>query len=357
MRLLLLICLLLFVIAPGAAQVMVVQTDTAELHYSYDQIRQLRFAQGESRRNAALNVHTPAGIRQLRLARFDSLTIAADSLLWVWQDTGRCAILLSDIDRLSFSPIFLPDRIAGAQTGSEFMNAVKDLETSSRESRVRSQILKGNLPDFFRQPVTLSSQFKDANQEWHTVEYDVMPDYLAIGSNDNWCRIPMGPKVAQAIADSFHCSLPTTKLVDDIWRHAPLKLEPIPYPWSLESTKVSRFVQHNRDIDAQRNALGGLPGELIAGIKKDVVICNALRTTPGYVAIYGWHYPGGSPIQPLYLGHGDSYMDYSHGIRLIGRIMRVDGVEMSIPEILADPVLYRLISDESGVMTQPYYPY
>ncbi len=40
-------------------------------------------------------------------------------------------------------------------------------------------------------------------------------------------------------------------------------------------------------------------GKLIAGHKKDVVITNRLLTMPKRVAIYGWHRPNGSPIQPL----------------------------------------------------------
>ncbi|MBX7119558.1 MAG: hypothetical protein K1X31_11210, partial [Gemmatimonadaceae bacterium] len=56
------------------------------------------------------------------------------------------------------------------------------------------------------------------------------------------------------------------------------------------------------------------------------------------------------PIQPLYVGHVDWYVDYSHGIRLVRRLMRVDGVAMPFERIAADPVLHVLVSDE-GPMT------
>ena len=353
---------LIFILLIGVlagAQVMIVQTDVGERQYSYDQIRQLRFRDNGSQTNPALNIHTPAGIRQLRLAVTDSLTIVGDSLLVVYQDTLRLDFRLDEIDYLSFGPVYMPDRRAGAQTGSQFMNSVKlPVQPATREARIRSQILKGNVPDFFRRPVRLSSQFKDANNVTHTVEYDVMPDYLAVGSNEDWCRVPMTPQVAQAIADSFHCTLPTTKLVDDIWKHAVLKLDPIFYtPVGTENNEVPKFILHNREIEAQRIAMGGMPGELIAGIKKDVVICNVIKDKSDYVAIYGWHYPSGSPIQSLYTGHTADYVDYSHGIRLIGNIMKVDGVEMTVREILTDSVLFRLISNESAIMRQPYYIY
>ena len=96
---------------------------------------------------------------------------------------------------------------------------------------------------------------------------------------------------------------------------------------------------------------------MIAGIKKDVVICNAIKTKPGYVAIYGWHYLTGVRIQPLYTGHVDWYVDYSHGIRLVNTVVRVDGMAMNAYDILNDPILYKLLSDEEGIMSFPHYRY
>lgn len=57
-----------------------------------------------------------------------------------------------------------------------------------------------------------------------------MPDYLAIGSNDDFVRIPMDPKTAQKIADQTGTSLPTTKMVDDIYKQADTRLTPQPLP-------------------------------------------------------------------------------------------------------------------------------
>ena len=84
------------------------------------------------------------------------------------------------------------------------------------------------------------------------------------------------------------------------------------------------------------------------------MITAQLATRPGKVAIYGWHQLNGQPIQPLYLGHEITYMDYSHGIRLVKQIMLVDGVPRSIQDVLKDPALCVLISDE-GVVNDPRY--
>ncbi len=67
---------------------------------------------------------------------------------------------------------------------------------------------------------------------------------------------------------------------------------------------------------------------LIAGIKKDVVWANAQRRKLDGVAIYGWHYKSGRPIQNVYAGHIDWYVDYSHGIRLMSKTARLDGVDV-----------------------------
>ena len=58
----------------------------------------------------------------------------------------------------------------------------------------------------------MRSTFNDANGTPHSVKYQVMPDYLAIGSDEDFCRIPMGPITAQKLADLFGAVMPTRKL-------------------------------------------------------------------------------------------------------------------------------------------------
>ncbi len=64
------------------------------------------------------------------------------------------------------------------------------------------------------------------------------------------------------------------------------------------------------------------------------------------VAIYGWHKLDGLPIQPLYTGHVNWYVDYSHGIRLVYETVWVNGKAMNYKEVLKDPQLKKLICDE-----------
>src|SRR6202012_1052102 len=100
------------------------------------------------------------------------------------------------------------------------------------------------------------------------------------------------------------------------------------------------------------------------GDKKDVIIStyiyNNLQngvTTP--VVIYGWQYQNGTPIQPLYNGHSEYYMDYSHGIRLVQQAITVDSAPTTVSAVLTNPALAALLSDETvfsgNVIPQPYY--
>lgn len=248
----------------------------------------------------------------------------------------------------------IPPRSPSAVTGSQFVQQVWSMAKSTREQMVLAEITGGNIPDFLRcfVPVTVTATIDSVQ---HSATYYVMPDYLAIGSDADFVRFPMGPLTAQAIGDVFQCIMPTRKMVNDIWQAAPCKLAPHPYSpavYNIESVEV--FNMSNTTIEQQRLAAGCTLGTLIAGTKKDVVITAQLATRPGKVAIYGWHQLNGQPIQPLYLGHEITYMDYSHGIRLVRKTMLVDGRPMLVEDLLKDPVLCVLISDE-GVVTDPRY--
>ena len=102
--------------------------------------------------------------------------------------------------------------------------------------------------------------------------------------------------------------------------------------------------QHHLIIEGQRKQQKGL----IAGIKKDVVISGKITrdARPDGVAIYGWHQLDSKPIQPLYTGHIYWWVDYSQGIRLVYRNIKVDGKWMDYADVLKDSLLKRLLCDE-----------
>jgi hypothetical protein len=120
-------------------------------------------------------------------------------------------------------------------------------------------------------------------------------------------------------------------------------------------TTVRYFERHNRLVWAQRIAYGVPQGVFVAGHKLDVVITPTAFANPGKVALYGWHRPDGEPIQPLFTAHADSLVIFSHGVRLVGRGVVVDGAHRDLRDVLRDPDLAPLLSDE-GVIQDPRYP-
>ena len=241
--------------------------------------------------------------------------------------------------------IGIPPRPANAPGGRVFAEQIADLPPQAREAAIFQEITRGNIPPFLRRFRTIGTGFVAADKTKHGATYEVMPDYLAIGSDEDFFRVPMTPATATRIAERFGCSLPTRKIVNDVYAYGEVRLEPRPLGPPRET--VERFREHDRLIEEQR-AREPL-GKLVVGIKKDVVISNRLKEKPNKVAIYGWHRLDGKPIQPLYVGHVDWYVDYSHGIRLVKREMTVDGKRMNIEDVMKDPNLCNAVSDEGPI--------
>ena len=238
----------------------------------------------------------------------------------------------------------LPPRPADAPAGSKFAKQIEQLPRTERDAAILREITRGNVPDFLRslKPIEVTAAAQGVN---HRATYFVTPDYLAVGSNDDFFRMPMTPLTAQAIADACDGLLITAKISDDIFAQADLKLPP--RPLTKDRDLAATFYEHHQIIEGQRR--GAALGLLVAGIKKDVVLTNRLREREHRVAIYGWHYPDGQPIQPLYVGHVDWYVDYSHGIRLMSRRVIVDDQPMDVADVLTSKELSPLISHEGPI--------
>ena len=249
----------------------------------------------------------------------------------------------------------MPPRAADALEGAAFVKKISTLDLAARDELIAKEFLTGNSPNSLRKlyAVTVTN---DAGGKTNVGTFFAAPEYLAIGSDENYFLAPISPSTAQKIADKLDCVLPTRKMVDAIYAAAEVKLTPSPIPPTSAMTTVSIFAQHNDTVRAQRMALTNANplGALVAGHKKDVVVSARLATATNKVAIYGWHQTNGKAIQPLYLGHVASWVDYSQCIRLISNTMLVNGEKISIAEVLADPKLCGLISNE-GVVTKARY--
>ena len=232
------------------------------------------------------------------------------------------------------------------------------------EDAIAEAVLEGNIPQelrsfrkiVFKTPVVDSVEIL---RKPHKVEIWVLPDYISIGTSNDFVRMPMGPLAAQRIADSLHCILPTTFLVDRIAEVAQGHLNIFPFrPLGSRNSQPIVYQDSNNAINALYDAKGYKFGQFISGLKKDVVLTYKILTLPGNenrVAIYGWHLPSGKAKQPLHIKHGNFYADYSHGIRMIYRTIKVDGKEYDAREVLESPQLYRLLSNEPMYLKKASY--
>lgn len=245
---------------------------------------------------------------------------------------------------LSLSAIAkIPPRPKGAMSGHEFLRKTQGMSAEAREAAILKEIERGNVPSFLRTLKPVDLALKVDGKMRHATVF-VMPDYLAIGSDTDYVRIPMTPLTAQKIADRFQLSLPTPKIVDAVNAQAKVKLNPSPLPAGRQMTSSEYYQKHNDMIERQRR--GKTQGVIVAGVKKDVVLTDRLASRPHQVAIYGWHRKNGRPIQPLSLVHENTYADYSHGVRLVSQTVLIDGKEKPLASTLHDRKLAKLVSYE-----------
>jgi hypothetical protein len=249
-------------------------------------------------------------------------------------------------DRLSS----VPPRSPASRSGSSFINSIRNLNSSTREFLVLREIEKGNVPKFLRHFVPININGSDKNGRSQRLTIWVMRDYLSVGSDKDYVRIPLTPIAARKIAEDNNLMLPTSKLVDEIYRSASIHLDPISMTPGPRMASVDYIVRHNRlitkDLIEKRQLEAKSDFYLLAGHKKDVVETEQLNTRPDRVAIYGWHQNPKRVIQPLSLVHGINYVDYSHGIRFVARDALLNGRTVDLLKLMEHPSLSSLVTYE-----------
>ena len=209
-----------------------------------------------------------------------------------------------------------------------------------RDSLLLDWVDKGRVPSFLSKLVPIQVQVKDSlTNKTIRATFFVAPDYFSLGNDKDWARVPLSAKAAQQVLQKLNSVAPTPKLVDLIDQQASLRLEPVPLYAFRDSTPT--MWHHHLIVEGQRKGRKGL----ISGIKKDIVFMRA----PGdsvrqdRVGIYGWHRLTHKPIQPFYQGHVWWYADYSHGLRLVSRKVKVDHQWMDISALLNNPIYRQLL--------------
>lgn len=243
----------------------------------------------------------------------------------------------------------IPNRTSKAETGTSVMQSLLRVGGQRRDDVVAQQVLSGNVPEFLRQLAAVEIPGVLKTGERVLVTICVTPDYLAIGDDNDFVRVPMGLAAAAMIATELGFLLPTPKMVDEIYKHAQVRLAPRPMKPTSQMVSTDYLMRHSQMLDAQSNDTKSNATALMAGQKKDIVLTNRLRSKPGRVAIYGWHRPNGKPIQPLSTVHGAEYADYSHGVRLVSQTAFVNGRPVDLSELMAHQELSGIVSREGPI--------
>lgn len=237
--------------------------------------------------------------------------------------------------------ICLAASAALAEGGAAFIARYKPLKGSARDAALLDAV---NDPDWVEVTIKPAKTAKGAAAQ-HQAVIRVAADYVSVGEDGDFVRMPMTPQLAQKVANKFEASLPTKKLVDDIWAAADVKLTPAPMNNFKVADTPDRYLVHQKAIEDQ---LAGRDG-LIAGQKKDIVVGNMMARSPGKVVIYGWHKPDGKAIQPESSIHSNIYMDYSHGVRLVSLKITVDGDEKDLRDVMKSRELCPLVAYDCPV--------
>jgi hypothetical protein len=240
----------------------------------------------------------------------------------------------------------IPPRPRDALTGSQFAELVSKMSPEQREQAIEEELSGGNLPDFLRKLVPVELDWLSPSGQMIAATIFAAPDYLAIGSDDDFLRIPINFYTAESIVRRWGFVLPTPKMVDAIYAQSAYHLVPQPLAPGPQMTSTEYYRNHNQMIQEQARARGIPLGALVSGDKKDVVITNRLDGREGRIAIYGWHWRAGHPIQPLSTVHGAGYADYSHGVRLVSEMVLIGGRLRTVYDVLRAPTLAKVLSDE-----------
>jgi hypothetical protein len=243
----------------------------------------------------------------------------------------------------------IPSRKANALSGSEFFRRISSVKSASEiDDYVCQEILSGNIPDFLRNFVAINVE-----SGGNKLTYNVMPNYLCVGSDEDWVMAPLGAVAAQRVADAFGCTLTTKKMANQIYNAADVKLTASPIPPSSRMTQNSAFLEHSDKVKSQMQ--GKNQSKLFAGHKKDVILSNNAGKN-GKLGIYGFFDKGGKAIQSGDISpHDINYRDYSHGIRLVDRNATLNGKQVDLlNDVIKSPQYSGLVIDGGPLTVSPY---
>lgn len=246
--------------------------------------------------------------------------------------------------------MYFPERSARFN-GSDLAAMLSGLSASKREDFILEQVRNGCVPDFMRTPSLIILTGAGA-----TANIEVCPDYLCLGTDDDFIYTQCNIVTAQKIADVIGAMLPTKKIVDECWHQAAVRIPPNTQKPDVYMVTTPVFLKQSREVRALRLKNEAPLGSLVGGSFKDYILVKSMVGKPDRTCIYGWHRPNGVPIQgPNLSAHAKTYVDYSQCPRFISREMMVGDDVFSVADVLAHPLLHVLVTTE-GVSKVHRFP-
>lgn len=192
---------------------------------------------------------------------------------------------------------------------------------SKREAVLLKEYRAGNVPKFMRRLCPVPLKQSDGT----TLVLYCLPDYLCLGTDDDFVHTPMDQNTAQRVADIYGLVLGTPEMEDAARKSAEVKVDFRPmvpgrgYPYAT-MMDTSRWPKHTEWFKADFTSNGGRLGQLVSGHKKGVIIHHWLLTVDfRYAGIHGGYFNSDVAFHNFEAertAHIPEYNDYSHGTRL-----------------------------------------
>lgn len=243
-------------------------------------------------------------------------------------------------------------------SGTEILSELPASKCPERELAILDYVTSGNMPNWLQAWIEVPTKYRELEGSFYA-----LPDFLCVGDDQDYFRARLNPVTAEKIGAWLEGVLPTKKMVDLIYDHAPQKLVAQPWgpPYDGSMMHTARWPKQDKKISAEMSSRQFTVGELTAGHLKNVVTGKKLAEKKGEtVGIYGWFQSNGIPIQgpnPNFGSHEWDYVDYSHGIRYVFQEMRVGETVMKVRDVLAHPEYHVLLSHEGPVPHSSYLEY
>lgn len=248
-------------------------------------------------------------------------------------------------------------------SGDSFAHSLPENPGPQREALILSAVISGDAMIRWSSVVS--------QEAGHEAIIPVLARALSIGPvGDSW-RIICTYPTAQHIANELGAVMLTPKVADLIFLQCDLQLTPLNRPaWVTDGTmaKTSRSIEQSLALDSK------VPLDdagLVANEGKHWVNCGRLYQPMGFHGWdspaghlgskhngpnYGWNMPpSGKPLQSVGLAHDFGHSDYSQMVVLMSDTIFVDNEAMKTADVLKDPILSKLLSNE-GPLPSAVHP-